>query len=40
MLESRAVKLTLQTQLLPDGDQAKKLSAPDTVQEKATRSQR
>src|SRR5215831_15340678 len=27
MLESRAVKLTLQTQLLPDGDQAKKLSA-------------
>jgi putative transposase len=26
MLESRAVKLTLQTQLLPDGDQAKKLS--------------
>src|SRR6266542_6818310 len=27
MLESRAVKLTLQTQLLPDGDQVKKLSA-------------
>ncbi|HEV2665396.1 MAG TPA: hypothetical protein VG324_10810 [Blastocatellia bacterium] len=27
MLESRAVNLTLQTQLLPDGDQAKKLSA-------------
>ena len=27
MLESRAVKLTLQTQLLPDGDQANKLSA-------------
>jgi putative transposase len=27
MLESRAVKLTLQTQLLPDVDQAKKLSA-------------
>ena len=27
MLESRAVKLTLQTRLLPDGDQAKKLSA-------------
>ena len=26
MLESRAVKLTLQTQLLPDGDQARKLS--------------
>src|SRR5215813_14590020 len=27
MLESRAVKLTLQTQLSPDGDQARKLSA-------------
>ena len=27
MLVSRAVKLTLQTQLLPDGDQARKLSA-------------
>src|SRR5262249_19722309 len=27
MLESRAVKLTLQTQLLPDEDQARKLSA-------------
>src|SRR5262245_8135336 len=27
MLESRAVKLTLQTQLSPDGNQAKKLSA-------------
>src|SRR5215813_13096747 len=27
MLESRAVKLTLQTQLLPDGDQARQLSA-------------
>ena len=27
MLESRALKLTLQTQLLPDGDQARKLSA-------------
>src|SRR5262245_37325874 len=27
MLKSQAVKLTLQTQLLPDGDQARKLSA-------------
>lgn len=27
MLESRPVKLILQTQLLPDGDQARKLSA-------------
>ena len=27
MPESRAVKLTLQTQLSPDGDQANKLSA-------------